>query len=105
MDESTKCSVMSDIDNMIDRFHADFGRAPKGLVMGASVAEHVWEHLREMNHKPNNSEGFFYRGVPIRIVTWEDCCFIELEVGQILRFRQLRDANNKAAFESDPNQH
>lgn len=105
MDESTKCSIMADIDGMIDKFHTDFGKAPKGLVMGASVAEHVWEHLREMAATPTNSEGFFYRGVPIRIVTWEDCCFIELEVGQILRFRQLRDAHNKSAFESDPNQH
>lgn len=103
MDESRHkhddCDFINMVNGMLTEFKLEFGKFPISLCMGMALAEHLWEHLRTQNIKDIGTKGsMVYRGVPIRIIGFEDACFAELEVGQIPQFRKILKAQEAAAY-------
>lgn len=103
MDESKhkhdSCDFMDMINGMLSEFIQQFGKPPLSLCMGMSLAEHLWEHLRAQNIKDIGTKGsMIFKGVPIRILGYEDAVFAELEMGQIPQFRKLLKDQEAAAY-------
>ena len=102
MDESKhkhdNCDLLKMVDGMVQEFVSEFGRPPLSLCMGMSLAEHIWEHLRDqMKRDATIKSVMTYRGIPIRIIGFEGACFAELLVEQIPKFRKLVQAQEAEA--------
>ena len=98
--EHDKCDLLRMIDGMISEFHLEFGVQPKSLCMGMSLVEHLYEHLRDqMKRDATINSANHYKGIPIRIIGYEDACFVELEMGQMPKFRTLLRAQEAEALE------
>ena len=119
MDESSKnphnCSLLQILDGMIKEFVAEFGREPSSICLGMTVAEHLWDHVRAagVSGTIEGEPNLVFNNVPIKVVGLEDACFLEIELGQVVQFRDLmrrqqemaREAHRKLLKETDTSHH